>query len=155
MKSIDKTHLMKYFFLFMTVLVCKTILAQNTYTTENSSVIVHKDPRVDLLVKKQASINTISKKSYGHTMRGFRLLVLKTNKRDEAIEAKTKVYTTFPDQKAYLVYQAPFFRVKVGNFKTRDEAEKYQNQMNTLFPKGVFIMNDIIEVKPEIISEEQ
>ena len=115
----------------------------------SGGVIVHKDARIDALVKKQASINKESKKNSARTMRGYRLLVINTNNRDEAIAAKTKVYTLFPDQKAYLSYQSPYFKLKAGNFKTRDEAAKYQKAMNNVFPKGVFIINDIVEVKPE------
>jgi hypothetical protein len=81
-------------------------------------------------------------------MRGYRLLVLNTNSRDEAIAAKSKIYTHFPDQKAYLTYQSPFFKLKAGNFQTRDDAKRYQSLMNTLFPKGVYIVNDVIEVAP-------
>jgi hypothetical protein len=40
--------------------------------------------------------------------------------------------------------------VKVGNFKERKEAEEYQKKLNAYFPKGVFIMNDIVEVKLDI-----
>lgn len=115
----------------------------------SGGVIVHKDSRIDALVKKQASINKESKKASARTMRGYRLLVINTNNRDEAIAAKTKVYTLFPDQKAYLSYQSPYFKLKAGNFKTRDEAVRYQKAMNSVFPKGVFIINDIVEVKPE------
>lgn len=132
-----------------------TSFAQSDSTWRmGASVVVHKDPRIDLLVQKQASINTATKKMYGRTMRGYRLMVMNTNKRDEAIAAKTKVYTTFPELKAYLVYQAPFFRLKAGNFKTRDEASRYQRLMGAHFPKGVFIVNDTIEVKPEETPEE-
>ncbi len=56
--------------------------------------------------------------------------------------------------KAYLSYQSPYFKLKAGNFKTRDEAEKYRKMMTTMFPKGVFIINDIIEIKPEKEIEE-
>jgi hypothetical protein len=124
-------------------------------TDSGAGVVIHKDPRVDLLVKKQASINIISKKSIGRTMKGYRLMVLNTNKREDAIAAKTKVYTYFPELKAYLVYQAPFFRLKAGNFQTRADAEKYRKDMNPLFPKGVFIVNDTIEVKAEKTEEEE
>jgi len=133
------------------------VLSSSCFAQADSSgigVLVHKDPRVDLLVKKQASINTVSKKSIGRTMRGYRLMVLNTNKREDAIAAKTKIYTYFPELKAYLTYQAPFFRLKAGNFKTRDEAEKYKKEMAPLFPKGVFILNDTIEVKGEKTEEE-
>lgn len=143
---------MKTYFLFLSFVFAISVSAQ---TDTSGSVVVHKDPRVDLLVKKQASINITSKKSVGRTMRGYRLLVLNTNKREDAINAKTKVYTYFPELKAYLVYQAPFFRLKAGNFKTRDEAEKIRKQMLPLFPKGVFIVNDTIEVKAEKTEEEE
>lgn len=122
--------------------------------SDTSSVIVHKDPRVDALIKKQAAINSAIKKTTGRTMKGYRLLIINTNSRDEAIAAKTKIYTHFPDQKAYLTYQSPFFKLKAGNFQTREDAKRYQDLMNTLFPKGVFIMNDTIEVKPEKDTEE-
>ena len=141
-----------------TVLVLLSlVLFSSCFAQTDSSgvgVVVHKDPRVDLLVKKQASINTVSKKSIGRTMRGYRLMVLNTNKREDAIAAKTKVYTYFPELKAYLTYQAPFFRLKAGNFKTREEAEKYKKEMAPLFPKGVFILNDTIEVKGEKTEDE-
>ena len=117
--------------------------------TEAASVIVHKDPRVDALIKKQGSINKNVKKSTARTARGYRLLVVNTNKREEAIDAKTKVYTYFPELKAYMSYQSPYFKLKAGNFKTRDEAEKYRKTLSNVFPKGVFIINDIIEIKPE------
>ena len=122
--------------------------------TATSSVIVHKDPRLDALEKKQSSINTTSKKSAARTARGYRLLVVNTNKREEAIAAKTKIYTYFPELNAYLSYQTPYFKLKAGNFQTRAEAERYRKNMATMFPKGVFIINDIIEIKGEKDTEE-
>jgi hypothetical protein len=143
---------MKTFLVLLSLVLFSSCFAQTD--SSGIGVLVHKDPRLDLLVKKQASINTVSKKSIGRTMRGYRLMILNTNKREDAIAAKTKVYTYFPELKAYLTYQAPFFRLKAGNFKTRDEAEKYKKEMAPLFPKGVFILNDTIEVKGEKTEEE-
>jgi hypothetical protein len=119
-----------------------------------ATVVVHKDPRIDLLIKKKAAINKAAK-NVARTARGFRILVINTNKRDEAIAAKTKVYTHFPELKAYLQYQSPYFKLRAGNFKTRDEAERYRKSMTSMFPKGVFIVNDIIEVKPEKETAEE
>ena len=81
-------------------------------------------------------------------------MIISTINRDEAISAKTKIYTYFPELKAYLWYQSPYFRVKAGNFKDRKDAEAYQKRMNSYFPRGVFIMKDVIEVKPGKVSEE-
>jgi len=126
----------------MVIAVC--VSAQDT-----SSVVVHKDPRIDLLLKKQGEVNAAIRKANARTARGYRLLVINTNKRDDAIAAKTKVYTNFPELKAYLVYQSPYFKLKVGNFKTREEAQQYQKTLGYYFPKGVFIMADTIEITPE------
>lgn len=75
-------------------------------------------------------------------------MIISTNNREEAIAAKTKVYTYFPELKAYLWHQSPYYKLKAGNFKDRKDAEAYQRRLNTYFPKGVFIMKDVIEVKP-------
>ncbi|HJW16202.1 MAG TPA: hypothetical protein VJ499_03735 [Flavisolibacter sp.] len=125
------------------------VKAQGTIYTDTNSVVIHKDPRVDALAKKQAALNAAIKKASARSMRGYRLLVINTNKRNEAIDAKTKIYTYFPELKAYLIYQTPYFKLKAGNFKTRDDAERYRKNLNSVFPKGVFIINDTIEITPE------
>ncbi len=144
---------MKKFLFALCCLVTLSCLAQDTTSLIGPAVVIHKDPRIDWLVKKQASVNAAFRKAAGRTMRGYRLLIINTNSRDEAIDAKTKIYTHFPDQKAYLIYQSPFFKLKAGNYQTRDEAKRYQSLMNIIFPKGVFIVNDTIEVKPEKDTE--
>jgi hypothetical protein len=135
---------MKYVFLFSLIIAVVGASAQDT-----SSVVIHKDPRIDLLLKKQGEVNAAIRKANARTARGYRLLVINTNKRDDAIAAKTKVYTNFPELKAYLVYQSPYFKLKVGNFKTREEAQQYQKSLGYYFPKGVFVIADTIEVTPE------
>ena len=141
---------MKKILFALSLFALKTSVAQDSALFDGPTVIVHNDPRMDDLVKKQAEINARSRRISGRTMRGYRLLVLNTNSRDEAIAGKTKIYQHFPDQKAYLTYQSPFFKLKAGNFKTRDEAVRYQKLMNSIFPKGVFIISETIEVKPEL-----
>jgi len=146
--------------LFLTL--STAVMAQNstdktasTSTAAAATVVVHKDARIDALIKKKAAINKSTKKSISRTMRGYRLMVINTNSRDEAIAAKTKLYNYYPDLKSYLQYQSPYFKLKAGNFQTRDEAEKYRKAMASMFPKGVFIINDIIEVKGEKDTDEE
>jgi len=121
---------------------------------DSNSVVVHKDPRVDLLIKKQAQINEETTRESRKTAKGYRLMIISTINRDEAIAAKTTVYTYFPELKAYLWHQSPYYKLKAGNFKDRKEAEDYQKRLNIYFPKGVFIMNDIVEVKPDKSKED-
>ena len=145
---------MKLFFLAVLILITVSLTAQST-TNDSLSITIHKDPRVDALLKKQADINAAIKRANSRTARGFRLLIVNTIKRDEAIAAKTKIYTYYPELKSYLIYQSPYFKLKAGNFRTREEAEQYKKYLTLYFPKGVFILNDTIEVVPEKETTDQ
>ncbi|HET6768075.1 MAG TPA: SPOR domain-containing protein, partial [Chitinophagaceae bacterium] len=128
-------------------LIAAVFFSLSAFSQDTSSIIIHKDPRIDLLVKKQIQINEETSRDARRVGRGYRLLVVNTNKRDEAVAAKSKVYTFFPELKSYLIYQSPYFKLKVGNFKDRKEAEEYRERLQKYFPKGVFIMNDTIEIR--------
>ena len=125
------------------------VFSQDTTIAANNTVVVHKDPRIDMLMSKQAQINEETSRDSRKTGKGYRLMVISTSNRDEAIAAKTKVYTYFPELKAYLWHQSPYYKLKAGNFKERKDAEVYQQKLSAYFPKGVFIMNDIVELKLE------
>ena len=116
---------------------------------------VKKDPRVDGLIKKQIQINEETSRNARRIDKGYRLLIISTPLREDALAAKTKVYSYFPELKAYLFHQSPYYKVKAGNFKDRKEAELYQKRLDLLFPRGVFIINDIIEVKLKVPGEEE
>lgn len=137
------------FFLALIILSVNSIAQDSTWklSVDSNSVVVHKDPRIDLLIKKQAQINEETSRDARRIGKGYRLLVINTSKRDEAAAAKSTVYANFPELKAYLIYQSPYFKLKVGNFKERKDAEVYQDRLRKFFPKGVFIMNDVIELK--------
>ena len=136
------------------LLVLSSFFGTILFAQDSTDLIVHADPRVEMLVKKQSDINLAIKKANARTARGYRVLVINTNKRDEAMAAKTKIYSNFPELKAYLVYQSPFFKLKAGNFRTREEAEQYKRSLSYYFPKGVMVINDIIEVTPEKDSDQ-
>ena len=130
-------------------------ISANIFAQSLGSVAVYKDPRIEMLLKKQADVNNVSTRTATkrRTAKGYRLLVISTNNRNEAIAAKTKVYSSFPELKAYMWHQSPFYKVKAGNFTSRADAVNYQKRLSSFFPNGVFIMNDIVEVKPEDIEE--
>ncbi|HEY8399143.1 MAG TPA: SPOR domain-containing protein [Flavihumibacter sp.] len=113
------------------------------------TIIVKKDPRLDQLVKKQTEINEITTRESRRNVPGFRIQVINTTDRNAAIQAKSTVYRKFPELKAYLLYQAPYFRLRVGNFEDRQKAESYQRQLSKEFQRDVYIVNDVIEVNPD------
>jgi hypothetical protein len=140
--NIKKTMMYKLFLISLLV-AARPAMAQ----VDSSSVIVVKDARIDQLVRKQIAINEETTRDSRRNMPGFRIEVINSTDRSKVFAAKVKIYQEFPDLKPYLLYQAPNYKLRVGNFKTEEEAQDYQKQLSGLFPSGLYIIRDIIEVK--------
>jgi hypothetical protein len=136
---------MKYIFSSVLLILSLSLFSQ----TDSNSVVVQKDPRIDLLIKKQIQINELTTRDARRFVQGYRILVISTNDRNKATNAKTKIYQEFPELKAYLMWQSPYMKLKVGDFKNRDEAEPYLSAIQRFFPTGVYIIRDVIEVNPD------
>jgi hypothetical protein len=136
---------MKYIISSILLFMSLNLLAQ----TDSNGVVVHKDPRIENLIKKQIEINEFTTRDARRFVPGFRILVINTNDRTKAMNAKTKIYQEFPELNAYLMWKTPFFKLKVGDFKTREEAEEYLADIQRFFPTGVYVIRDTIEVNPD------
>jgi hypothetical protein len=113
-------------------------------------VIVHRDFRLDILARKEAELNTAVTKAAARSALGYRLQVMSTNDRDLAMRTRTQLLQRFPDQKPYMVFQAPYVKLTFGNFVTRQEAEMYKKQVSQMLGgASVYILSQRIEIKPE------
>jgi hypothetical protein len=113
------------------------------------TIIVHKDARLDIFTEKQSAVNELtSKMTSSGLYRGYRLQVLSTRSRDEAFKLKTKLLQMFPDQQTYVLFQSPYFIVRVGNFFRRPEAESFKNRVLEKFSQNAYIVDDVIEYTP-------
>lgn len=64
--------------------------------------------------------------------------------REEALEVKGKVLSNWPDEKVYVEYSAPFWRVRVGSFRHKHEALPLMKKLNEEFPSSYIVrVNDI------------
>jgi hypothetical protein len=142
---------MKFILVLISVFVINQVTAQNPgYSKDTfSSVIVHRDPRFDEMAAKQAEINKHAYETTTHRIQGFRIQAANTQNRDEANAVKAELLRRFPDEKSYLLYQAPNFRVRIGNFLTQKDAFQLRKMISALYPnKGIYIVRDIIEYTP-------
>jgi len=110
-------------------------------------VVMEKDPRIDQLVKKQIEINEVTTRESRRFVQGYRIQVINSPDRGKVFAAKARVYEQFPDWKPYLLYQSPNYKLRVGNFKTQDEAQDAMKQLSKLFPAGLYVIPDVIELK--------
>ncbi|TAD84129.1 MAG: hypothetical protein EAY75_13690 [Bacteroidetes bacterium] len=137
---------MKY--LLSTLLIISYCFA-HAQTDSTRGLTLIRDPRVDLLVKKQAQINRVAvHKSSSGQYKGFRLMVLNTNNRDEAYNTKSMLLRRYPEQNIYMAYQAPYYKIKMGDFIKRADADNFKKQITGL-KQSIFVVQDIIKIKPE------
>lgn len=133
-------------------LIILSVLLYSTvaYGQDSSSLsMIHVDPRIDSLMKKQIQINEVTTRDSRRNIPGYRIQVANSNNRNEVFAVKTKIYQQYPELKPYLIYQPPNYKLKVGNFKTAEEAEPYLQKLTAVYPTGVYLIHDVIEVKPD------
>lgn len=144
---------------FLTAAFCmffSAVIAQK----DSSNVEVVKDVRIDQLVKKQGQINKLAvyKNSRGE-YKGYRIMLMNTNDRDLAYKTRADILRYFPDQNVYMGYQSPYFKLKMGDFLKRSDAEKFKKELSSIFSQSTFVIQDIIKLSPEdeakLIKEEE
>jgi hypothetical protein len=144
----NKNRMMYKTLIILSLFFAERTLAQSDPPADSATVVVHKDPRIDELIRQQIQINEETTRDSRRNMPGFRIQVINSPDRNKVFAAKARIYQQFPELKPYLLYQAPNYKLRVGNFKTQDEAEDYEKQLSGLFPTGLYVIRDVIEVKP-------
>lgn len=66
------------------------------------------------------------------------------NAKDQALKKKKEFLSKYPDYNVHVKFTAPNFRVRVGDFRTKNEALKLYKQIQKDYP-GAFIVPDIID----------
>jgi hypothetical protein len=142
---------MKKWLFLMFMMVAVKIAAAQSDTTEAPKVTVNKDPRLDMLVKHQVDVSNANIKMAARFTKGYRLFVLKTDDRDYAMKVRSYLLQTFPDEKVIMSFQAPFIKMKFGDFVEKGDAERVKKQIirGGVVTGGIYIVPDTIEVKPD------
>ena len=131
--------------LFFLLIACFTVFAASA----QDSIIVKKDPRLDVLTSKQAALNKRNAllTSSGQ-YKGYRVQVISTRDRNKALEIKSDLLTRFPEEKSYTVFQSPYFRVRIGNFIDKKDADEFRKMLSKYYQQGVYVVADVIDYTP-------
>ncbi|MDP1675752.1 MAG: SPOR domain-containing protein [Bacteroidota bacterium] len=78
------------------------------------------------------------------TLQGFRIQILATNHFDEANTTRSTFSLTFPELWVYLVFEAPTYKIRVGDFSNRAEAKTLLEQFQSQGFKTAWIVPDRI-----------
>lgn len=106
-------------------------------------VVLHADPRINTVLKVQRTASN-TQVGYIYSGKGYRVQIYCGNDRVKANELKIDFIRRYPSVHTYLTYMQPQFRVKVGDFKTRAEAEKLFEETNTLYGASIIVPDIVV-----------
>lgn len=70
---------------------------------------------------------------------GFTIQVYSGSRKDDAMKAKQELTSSLPDLQSEVLYSQPNFRVKVGKYYSRIDAQKDYIDVKKLFPTAIVI----------------
>jgi hypothetical protein len=144
---------MRILFLLITSLFTSQLLfAQVTFPEENQedtiqpvilqNLEVNQDPRLDKMLNWH-----IEKNIKKDGMDGFRVEIFFSSELDALAQSKMKkveFLSEYPDYEVHIKYDSPNFRVRIGDFRTKNEALKLHKKIERNYPMA-FIVPDKIK----------
>ncbi len=126
---------MKWNFIFTCIFIT---IVFTTNAQEGTYVLGQNDMFYDL--KLRELVNTHIKLNQDRNgLKGYRVQVFYEsgqNARQNAQTLKTQFERRYSDCKAYVEYQSPYFKVLVGDFRTRNEALIFRKQILENYPNS-------------------
>lgn len=116
--------------------ICFAPLFSSAQTRGKVEVI--KDPLIDTFIARRPQLNKTIGVSEGISS-GYRVQIYFGSNRQAAYSAQAKFMGDYPDVPAYVSYIEPNFKVQVGDFRTRLEAQKMQSDLRGMF-SSLFII---------------
>ncbi|AIM35396.1 precorrin-3B C17-methyltransferase [Sphingobacterium sp. ML3W] len=127
---------------------------------ENENVVIMKDSLITILQHYRANmgINPVENKPVAvsskppvrsaatrTTVRGFRVQIFAGSDRNAAFSEQSRFRSMYKDIDTYVNYDEPNYRVKVGDFRSRSEANNFMNLLRQQF-KNVFVFSENVFV---------
>lgn len=122
------------------LLICIPFIAFSQ-AKDTGKVVISADGRVAAMQQKYAD-------SQNGKIKGYRVQIHFGNEKNKAKDIKSKFLTKHNEMRAYDIFESPYFKIRVGDFRTKLEAYKFMKEISESFP-GAFIVSDYIEL-PEL-----
>ncbi len=124
-------------------LLLSFILTQVANAQEKGKVTVIKDPQIDSLIAKRLEISRLESVGNSVSSEGFRVQIFSGLGREDAYDAQSQFKAVYPSVRSYVSYTQPNYRVRVGDFRTRLEAQKFLNELRKQY-SSLFIFAERI-----------
>lgn len=144
---------MKQFLLLVfAVLTSRILFAQVTYSSANTgdsnlpeilqNININQDPRLEKMLSWHIGNNRINNSIDGYRVEIFFSSDIDAKQR--ALKKKVEFLSIYPDNTVHVLYNSPNFRVRVGDFRTKNEALKLYREIKATYPVA-FIVTDKID----------
>ena len=172
MKILSKILLLSVFSVFCFSAIAQTqrqrkeiIDELNTAKPGQGRVMVFEDKAIaEVLGRSMAPARTVYATGDGSVqyvkMRGFKIQAFSGNNqrtsKNEAYYKQGLINTSFPGQETVVTFDSPFWRLRVGNFKTREDATAVLKDMRKTFPafgKEMYIVIDEVKIPVDQLQE--
>ncbi|WP_339838762.1 SPOR domain-containing protein [uncultured Flavobacterium sp.] len=97
------------------------------------SQTIEQDPKIEALLKEKRKINT------GITINDLYKIQIINGKKDDALKALNEFKSNYKEIDGTIIYNNPTFKVWVGSFKTRIEAENALLEIKKKYPLALLI----------------
>ena len=108
----------------------------------NAQVFINEDAKLQSVINNHRSRNENRKQ-----VRGWRIRVYMgsgRNARDEANTVKLKIRNRYAGVEPHLVHHSPYFKVLVGDFRTRIEAESFRKKLKREYPNCYVVESEVL-----------
>lgn len=94
---------------------------------------IEQDPKIEALLKEKRKINT------GITINDLYKIQIFNGKKDDALKTLNEFKSNYKEIDGTIIYNNPTFKVWVGSFKTRIEAENALLEIKKKYPLALLI----------------
>lgn len=125
------------------------ILTTSALAQTKGKVTIIKDPLIDSLIAKRIELNTKKPTTTNPTstvpvsQTGYRVQIFYGLDRRETFSEQARFKALYPRINTYITYREPNYFLKVGDFRTRLEAQNFLNELKPNFPT-LFIFKEKI-----------
>ena len=143
---------LKFFIPFLFLIISSSINAQTTIINElmkpgKGTIIINSDSQINALIGKANFSNDPFIKIPGYRIQAFS--GNQSQSKDEAMNKAREVKETFPETATYVTYNAPIWRLRIGDFQSNQEAKAFMRDLKKKCPsigKEMYIVTDEIKI---------
>lgn len=114
----------------------------NSAFAQSGNIEIIKDTRIDALVKKQGMVIP---PATSPQIVGYRVQLFFDSDRKLVDDARSKFIAAYPKIDTYIVFTAPNYVLKVGDFRSELEAERIKDNLFVNFPTS-FIVKELVNL---------